>query len=229
MSSFAKAHKAGRKTHKERSQPSFRKDVGFLEKKKDWKLRREDYHFKEKRIKALAEKARNRNPDEFYFAMINSRTKEGIHQLKSSANIYTPEEVLLLKTQDTNYLNLKLAEEGKKIERLQSTLHMTALADNETDRMNEKTVFVADKKSKKAKKLVKRLKQAGRRPMDSQLMEEQSGKYNELAARIQREKQLTRVKNRLETQKNLLGKGRKRKIEVPGQAPVYVWARERKR
>ncbi|EGD79991.1 hypothetical protein PTSG_10269 [Salpingoeca rosetta] len=75
MSSFAKAQKAGRKTHKERSQVSHRRKFGFLEKSKDWKLRREDFHFKQRRLKALAEKARNRNPDEFYFAMVNKRTQ----------------------------------------------------------------------------------------------------------------------------------------------------------
>lgn len=41
----------------------------------DWKKRRDDFHFKEKRLKALYEKARNRNPDEFYHAMTSSKTK----------------------------------------------------------------------------------------------------------------------------------------------------------
>lgn len=50
----------------------------MLEKKKDYVLRAKDHHFKGKRLTALRQKAYFRNPDEFYFKMINSRTKVGI-------------------------------------------------------------------------------------------------------------------------------------------------------
>ena len=63
-----------RKTHKERAQPSFRARYGLLEKKKDYKLRAIDYHRKEDKLKKLKTAAALKNPDEFYFKMINATT-----------------------------------------------------------------------------------------------------------------------------------------------------------
>ncbi len=65
------------KAHKERSQPAKRRKLGLLEKHKDYVLRAKDFHFKEKRVKALKEKASFRNPDEFYFGMTNAQTQVG--------------------------------------------------------------------------------------------------------------------------------------------------------
>ena len=42
-----------------------------LEKKKDYVVRAKDYHRKRDHIARLEEKARLRNPDEFYFGMIS--------------------------------------------------------------------------------------------------------------------------------------------------------------
>lgn len=64
-----------RRIHKERSQPKAREKVGFLEKRKDYKVRAEDYHRKEKAIKTLRTKAAFRNPDEFYFKMNSTKTQ----------------------------------------------------------------------------------------------------------------------------------------------------------
>lgn len=68
-----------RRNHKERGQLAGRQRLGLLEKKKDYLLRAKDYHSKQKRLKVLREKALFRNPDEFYFKMINSRTKVTIN------------------------------------------------------------------------------------------------------------------------------------------------------
>jgi len=64
-----------RRDHKERAQPLAREKRGLLEKHKDYVLRAKDYNFKQKRLKSLKEKAFFRNPDEFYFKMINTKTK----------------------------------------------------------------------------------------------------------------------------------------------------------
>ena len=66
-----------KKTYKERSQPEERKRLGLLEKKQDYKIRAEDHHTKEKKFKGLVEKARGKNPDEFYFQMNNSKIVNG--------------------------------------------------------------------------------------------------------------------------------------------------------
>ena len=59
-----------------------RSHLGLLEKKKDYLLRSKDYHSKQKRLKALKEKASLKNPDEFYFGMVKSQLKNGIHFLQ---------------------------------------------------------------------------------------------------------------------------------------------------
>lgn len=62
--------------HLERGQPYARlQKHSLLEKKKDYKLRAKDYHLKQKRIKALTEKAKSKNEDEFYWGMIRSKIR----------------------------------------------------------------------------------------------------------------------------------------------------------
>lgn len=60
-----------KRKYRERAQPSHRAHLGLLEKKKDYKERAEDYHKKEKTIKKLKLKSALRNPEEFYFSMVN--------------------------------------------------------------------------------------------------------------------------------------------------------------
>jgi len=75
MSSFKKRAKSLKRTHRERGQPSSRQHLGLLEKHKDYVLRARDYHKKKDQLKILHEKARNRNPDEFYYKMISHKLK----------------------------------------------------------------------------------------------------------------------------------------------------------
>ncbi|XP_061920029.1 probable U3 small nucleolar RNA-associated protein 11 [Entelurus aequoreus] len=75
MSSFRKALKSRQRSHHEQSQPAFRKHLGLLQKKKDYKLRADDYHKKQNTLKALKKKALEKNPDEFYHNMVNSQIK----------------------------------------------------------------------------------------------------------------------------------------------------------
>ena len=62
----------------------------------------------------LQQKAELRNPDEFYFAMEKSRTRQGVHVVPTAeANKYSQEELRLMRTQDIGYLGVKARTEAK--------------------------------------------------------------------------------------------------------------------
>ncbi|EFO62397.1 U3 small nucleolar RNA-associated protein 11, putative [Giardia lamblia P15] len=63
---------------KERQTPASRTKRGHVERKKDYKVRAEQSHAKERLIKTLTRQAAQKNPDEFYHAMENARTHGGL-------------------------------------------------------------------------------------------------------------------------------------------------------
>ncbi|KAJ3140875.1 UTP11-like, U3 small nucleolar ribonucleoprotein [Physocladia obscura] len=125
-SSLRKA--APRKAHRERSQPAARAQLGLLEKKKDYLVRSKDYKEKRARLKKMKEKAAFRNRDEFYFAMINQKTNNGVHIKEQRAERFSVDEQALLKTQDIAYINYQRSVNLKKMERLQTIRHVHPIA-----------------------------------------------------------------------------------------------------
>lgn len=128
MSSLRNAVK--RITHKERSQPRARNHLGLLEKKKDYKRRAKDFHFKSDLVKKLKERASMRNPDEFYFGMKNAQVnKDGKHTKTNQAQNKEKEDeigadaVRIMKDQDLSYIRMQKQKDVKKMERLQQNLH----------------------------------------------------------------------------------------------------------
>lgn len=243
MSSFAKAQKAARKEHRERKQPVKREKLGLLEKGKDWKKRRDDFHFKEKRINALQEKARNRNPDEFYFGMVNTATKGGVHQQVHTSNVYTADQMKLLRTQDLGYVTMKRTQERNKLDKLKANLHLllegspNTLSEPSNPLQGKHTVFVDTIEEVKnfdaaahfdtAPELVHRtfnrprlstLREA--RVADStkitskKILKMRAASFRELEQRSSREVQLTQVSDELQVQRNLLGKGKRSKVII---------------
>ena len=134
-----------RKTHKERSQPISRKKFGLLEKKSDYKLRARDYRRKKGRLRVLNEKAQYRNPDEFYFSMVKKKTIHGIHQGGMPSNReYDTEPISkdikkLLHSQDVAYVQTKLNQETRKIEKLNNSLHFLGSSGSSN---SKHTIFV---------------------------------------------------------------------------------------
>ncbi|KAG9290309.1 hypothetical protein G9A89_007040 [Geosiphon pyriformis] len=126
-----------RRNHKERAQPYHRERYGLLEKHKDYVLRAQDYHSKEARLKQMREKAHFRNPDEFYFKMINTKTKEGKHIVERN-NAFSGDLVKLLKSQDLNYVKIQRDIGKKKIEKLQSELQFLSANKGEEDSNQDK-------------------------------------------------------------------------------------------
>ena len=253
MSSWKKAAKSTQKTHRERHQPESRQHLGLLEKKKDYVARAKDHHDKQKTLKLLRRRALNKNPDEFYFHMINSKIEKGVHREKSKDDTSTPEQIQLMETQDIKYIAHKRNIEAKKIDKLQSQLHMID-AVNETK--NKHIFFIDDSKELRNFDLAKRLdthpallSRRTNRPKLSRLkdmklpefdetllgkIEQQKHmSYKELQKRIDRERELTVVQQKLEIQRALKDrKVTKPKLVHPGTknaAPIYKWKYERKR
>ncbi|KAH0951250.1 hypothetical protein HN011_010941 [Eciton burchellii] len=252
MSSWKKVTKMSQKTHRERHQPEARKHLGLLEKKKDFIARARDYQKKQETLKLLRKRALNKNPDEFYFHMINSKLVDGVHHKKDKEDQHTPEQIRLMETRDINYVSYKKNMETRKIDKLQKGLHMIDTA-NETQNQH---IFFADNSEIKdfdlAKKLdthpellsrrtnrprlsaIKNLKlpELNKKMLDK--MEQQKHMaYKELEKRINRERELKIVQEKMEIRRLLKDrKTRKPKLikpETKDSAPIYKWKYERKR
>ncbi|KAG8540682.1 hypothetical protein GDO81_018793, partial [Engystomops pustulosus] len=151
---FKKALKSRQKNHKERSQPGFRKKLGLLEKKKDYKVRADEFKKKRNTLDALRRKALDKNPDEFYFKMTSSKLQDGVHVIKQKPEEVTDEQLKIMRTQDIKYVEMKRVAEAKKIERLKAELH---LLDVEKKPKNTHTFFCDTKKEVRDFELAKRL------------------------------------------------------------------------
>ncbi|KAL6853799.1 hypothetical protein ACP4OV_019828 [Aristida adscensionis] len=220
-----------RRAHKERAQPEARKKFGLLEKHKDYVVRAKAYHRKEETIRKLKEKAAMKNPDEFYFKMINSRTVGGIHKPKPETNKYSEEELLLLKNKDMGYILQRIQTEKKKIEKLCSTLH-----ELDNKRPNKHVYFAEDREE--AKEIQSSIEQSSKSPgfdnIPSRIKKKTASSYRELEERKQRLQKLEKLYADMALQKELKKPGRKRKLredemETPTSQPVYKWRAQRKR
>mmetsp|Transcript_23030 Transcript_23030/g.32444 ORF Transcript_23030/g.32444 Transcript_23030/m.32444 type:complete len:304 (+) Transcript_23030:132-1043(+) len=162
MSSLRNAVK--RVTHKERSQPTRRAHLGILEKKKDYRIRAQDFHRKENALANLRNKAAERNPDEFYFGMKTSEVRDGKHRKTMEArneqleDQIGPEAVKIMKTQDLSYVRMQIGKDAKLLERMKSSLQF--LGENPyTENMDENNYRDAASESISAmRKLLKKRK-----------------------------------------------------------------------
>ncbi|XP_010548923.1 PREDICTED: probable U3 small nucleolar RNA-associated protein 11 [Tarenaya hassleriana] len=222
-----------RPAHKERAQPQARKKYGLLEKHKDYKVRADAYHKKQEALQKLREKAAFKNPDEFNFKMIRSKTVDGVHKPKDEGNKYTSEELMLMKTQDIGYVLQKLQSEKKKIEKLTATLHCL---DNPVGG-NKHVYFAEDREEAKEieLQLAKKKNPGGSEDNTPKHIKRKiEGSYKELEARKSRAEELEKLYVQMSMQKELQKKGRKRKLREdemvnPTSKPVYKWRAERKR
>ncbi|KAL7809126.1 U3 small nucleolar RNA-associated protein 11 [Trichoderma aethiopicum] len=119
-----------RRPHRERAQPLERRRLGLLEKHKDYSQRAKDYNQKKATLKALREKAADRNEDEFYFGMMSRKGPgakitsgkswngrvEGDRGNNKGLDMDT---VRLLKTQDLGYVRTMKQVAVKELARLE--------------------------------------------------------------------------------------------------------------
>ncbi|QQP55890.1 U3 small nucleolar RNA-associated protein 11 [Caligus rogercresseyi] len=237
MSSLKKASKL-QKTHRERHQPEGRKAFGLLEKKKDYKLRANEYNAKKAILQKLRQKALDKNPDEFYHHMINSAVVNDMHQekFKGEESEFTPEQIAVMQSQDIKYIIHRRNVEKKKVERLKASLHLISAG---PIAKNKHTFFV-DEDSEKGNSI-----RSFNRPTtstlescsipvptkSSDLLKEK--RYKELETRLAREKQLAVLEEKMRSKILLQNKGNKPvRMVAPGtkdSAPIYRWAQERKK
>ncbi|XP_075148995.1 putative U3 small nucleolar RNA-associated protein 11 [Haematobia irritans] len=262
MSSWKKASKSNQKVHRERHQPESRAHLGLLEKKKDYRKRARDAERKSKTLQLLHKRALNKNPDEFYHHMIRSKLHEGEHHDEEvEKDEHSKEQLALMETQDLKYITMKRTMEAKKIKRLQSQLHMIDFAntvpnkhlffDDEpkkgeyvegkelsdmalAERLETHPSMLDRKTNRPRLKDLEKLQIPALSPEEikkANLLKQQS--YQELTKRIEREKELAIVQQKLEIKRALqqprLLQPKKKKAGTKDAAPVYEFKYERKK
>jgi U3 small nucleolar RNA-associated protein 11 len=126
-----------KRKYRERHQPADRQNLGYLEKHRDYSQRAKDFHAKEAELNALREQAYTRNPEEFYFKMVHSQLKDGIH-----TEFEPPVEDQVQKkrkTHDVNVLLMRTQSQNSRLARLRSGLHLL-----DQPLCNSHVVFVKD-------------------------------------------------------------------------------------
>lgn len=236
MSVWKKAQKAHQRIHAERHQPEERKHLGILEKKKDYILRAKDKNEKKETLKVLKKRALNKNPDEFYHHMINSKTKNGMHFDKQKDNEDEDSiEQTKLFSQDLKYIDTKRNQERKKIEKMQAQLHLIGV---DMEPVNKHTFFNKEDEKAFRNRQNSNLWEKELPDLDVDALVKSTNKrkqlYDELAKRINREKELTIISEKLAIKKKLASKSnvlppKKVKKGNKFRAPVYVWRYERKK
>ncbi|KAJ8917217.1 hypothetical protein NQ315_012709 [Exocentrus adspersus] len=235
MSVWKKAAKAHQKTHRERHQPEERQHLGLLEKKKDYVSRAKDYNEKKETLKLLRKRALNKNPDEFYHHMINSKTENGLHFEKETQDEDTPEQVQLMRTQDLKYIITKRTHELRKIEKLQAQVSLCSV---DLQSKNKHIYFDKSKKEEAKRNTVEMFAQKELPDVDFDALaasaQQSKRLYQELAKRINRERELAIIQQKIEINRALERKKsvlppKKVKKGTKDRAPVYVWKYERKK
>lgn len=89
--------------------PQARKKFGLLEKKSDYKLRSDNYHKRQARLKTLQRKAQERNPDEFAFGMIGTVAGE---RRGPEGSASTHAATAKLKSEDLRYVRMAKVPDG---------------------------------------------------------------------------------------------------------------------
>lgn len=242
-------HNVQKKQHRERSQPSERARYGLLEKKKDYKLRADDFHKKQAAIQALKNKAANYNPDEYYHSMTRKRADDNGVLISDRGNeALSVPQVRLLKTQDANYVRTARSNELLKIRKQKENLIFdpqgkhTVFVDSIDDQKNfrPEEFFDTDRSllHRRENRLHLHQLQANgehhnTNRLDETLKDKQDLKklkeYKLLKSRMERENQLKQVEDRMGLTKELMKKGNKKKLVDSNGTVTFKWKNQRKR
>ena len=224
-----------RRKYRERGQLEHRKRLGFLEKKKDYKIRAEDYHEKEKKYKNLKEAARTRNPDEFYHKMIKAKIIDGEHvQFPDDKNL---EQKLVTNTQFINLVNFKKSQLEKEAEKMKVRLQLNknifegGNKSKHTLYYEDEDEFLEEQQKEKEQEFLNKKRNLNKEE-DNEIHEEEQKLtpenkqlINTYKQRKKHIKQLEQISQGLQEQKELLKGGKKKKI---GNG-IYKYFMERKK
>lgn len=228
-----------KRKYKERSQPISREKFGLLEKKKDYITRARVFNKKQKTLKTLQIKAATKNPDEFYFAMSNTSTKNGVHVSNNRLTAFTHDHLKLLKTQDINYINYSKSVNKQKLDKIKNSLHFSLdTSENEANH----TIFLDSAKEFKyfdpaahfntsdPSRKFNRPKNGQFVPNETELSKQREALQREFDSRLERENALSVVVDEMNLQKNLMTKGAKKVVGVDSRGlNIYKWRQERKK
>ncbi|EMG48641.1 UTP11 U3 small nucleolar RNA-associated protein 11 [Candida maltosa Xu316] len=242
-------HNVQKKQHRERSQKESRAKYGLLEKKKDYKLRAADYHKKQAALKALKEKAKLHNPDEYYHAMTSKKTDDrGILVSDRGNEVLSVDQAKLLKTQDVNYIRTMRLNELKKIEKEKQgklfsgsgkhTVFVDSIEEQESFKPEE--FFNTDEALLDNRQNRLRLEQLhdnsgllksndldldGKNSLDMKKLKQ----YKLLQRRLKKEQELKEVESIMYTNLEKMKKGNKKKITDSNGKVHFKWKNQRKR
>ncbi|KAH8597431.1 small-subunit processome [Bisporella sp. PMI_857] len=198
MSSFRNA--VQRRNHRERGQPEERAKWGLLEKHKDYSARAKDFNVKKAKLKALKQKVLEKNPDEFYHAMLSTsgpstmgKGRTGTKNGDRGNVALSTEAVRLFKTQDLGYVRTARNKAFKEVEQLEK--RVVGIRGN-----GRKVVFVDD-----AEEQSERLREAedeGDEDEDDE--DEVVVDREEKKRRKEQEKALEKLENKLEAARTRL-------------------------
>ena len=214
-----KAHDIAKKQHRERHQPSDRKKWGLLEKKKDYRQRAQDYHKKQAHLALLKSKASQFNEDEFNYGMIRNKTRDGVlTKQRDTSQALSNDAVKILKTQDEGYIRTLENQEKRKVERAKEATFMPNLGNH--------TFFVDDERQLKKWKAPEG---TAAEQLPDNFATEKLENLRELKKRISRSKELGKLRQEVDLQRELMKKGSKRKhVDKDGKV-TYEWLNVRKR
>ncbi|CAI5756030.1 unnamed protein product [Candida verbasci] len=240
-------HNIQKKQHRERSQISSRSKYGLLEKKQDYKLRSKDYHKKQAALKALKEKVKSHNPDEYYHGMTRRRTDDkGILISDRGNEVLSVDQVKLLKTQDINYIRTMRMNELKKIEKLQkdklfeSSGKHTIFVDDTTSQDNFNAVeyfntddsLINNRENRikldqlyNNKGIINDIDVEEKEKLDLQKLKD----YKLLQKRIKKEQELKQVESIMNENLEKMKNGNKKKVLNSNGKVHFKWKNQRKR
>ena len=248
-------HDIQKKQHRERSQVASRARLGFLEKHKDYVKRARNFHQKEATLKILREKAKARNPDEFYYGMNSRRVDEdGLMTVArigpNSMGSLSVDQVKLLKTQDSNYIRTLTQAEAKKLERSKKELTFTAQGKHtvfvdsveERDHFSPENFFktTTDMLNRRENRLTRdqlagndlarpTIRPASAVMQKSKLAKQKLQQLKLAKQHLVRQRQLAQVQQRMDMQREVMKNGSKKKVVDSNGNVYFKWKKQRKR